>query len=85
MRIFDLFVLLSLLKSTYFLLSILFILLCETIGVWFVDTQLNIPLDRLYFTVFKGDEDAPKDIESYSSWLSHGVSEDHIFFLFHGF
>ncbi len=34
--------------NTYFLLSILFILLCETIGVWFVDTQLNIPLDRMY-------------------------------------
>lgn len=47
----------------------------------FLTSVLNIPLDRLYFTVFKGDEDAPKDIESYSSWLSHGVKEDHIFFL----
>ena len=47
----------------------------------FLTSVLNIPLDRLYFTVFKGDEDAPKDIESYFSWLSHGVKEDHIFFL----
>lgn len=32
--------------NTYFLLSILLLILCETIGLWFVDTQLNIPFER---------------------------------------
>jgi alanyl-tRNA synthetase len=47
----------------------------------FLTKVLNIPLDKLYFTVFKGDDDAPKDIESYNSWLSLGVDKSHIFFL----
>ncbi|MGI6141862.1 MAG: alanine--tRNA ligase, partial [Caldicoprobacterales bacterium] len=42
---------------------------------------LNIPKERLYFSVFAGDEDAPRDMESYNYWLSHGVEKDHIFFL----
>ena len=41
----------------------------------------NIPKDRLYFTVFKGDENFPKDEESYNIWKNLGVDEDHIFFL----
>ncbi len=45
------------------------------------EEYLNIPKDRLYFSVFKGDEDAPKDEESYRIWRSLGVEEDHIFFL----
>jgi alanyl-tRNA synthetase len=36
---------------------------------------LNIPLERLAFTVFKGDDDAPFDSEAYEKWLSLGVSE----------
>ena len=34
--------------NTYFLLSILVIILGETVGIWFVDTQLNIPPERMY-------------------------------------
>ena len=42
---------------------------------------LGLDHDRLYFTVFAGDEDAPRDNESFKAWMSHGVSKDHIFFL----
>jgi alanyl-tRNA synthetase len=42
---------------------------------------LGIEKDRLYFTCFAGDEDAPKDTESAQYWMSHGVEESHIFFL----
>ena len=42
---------------------------------------LGIPKDKLYFTVFAGDEDAPRDMESFEVWHSLGVAEDHIFFL----
>ena len=42
---------------------------------------LNIPKEKLHFTVFAGDEDAPRDMESYNHWLSMGVSENHIYFL----
>lgn len=33
--------------NAYFLLAILFLILSETIGLWFVQTKLNIPDDRL--------------------------------------
>ncbi len=39
---------------------------------------LNIPLDRLAFTVFAGDEDAPFDEEAFNEWRKHGVSEKRI-------
>jgi len=42
---------------------------------------LNIPKDRIYVTVFAGDEDAPCDMESYNYWRSHGLDESHIFFM----
>ncbi len=42
---------------------------------------LGIDKDKLYFTVFAGDEDAPKDVESYEHWLRMGVDPSHIFFL----
>lgn len=42
---------------------------------------LGIDKDRLYFTCFAGDEDAPKDTESAEIWKSLGVDESHIFFL----
>lgn len=34
--------------NTYFLLSILVIVLGETVGLWFLNTHLNIPPDRMY-------------------------------------
>ncbi len=42
---------------------------------------LGLDKDRLYFTCFAGDEDAPKDTESAGYWMSHGVDESHIYFL----
>ena len=39
---------------------------------------LNIPLDRLAFTVFAGDEDVPFDEEAFNEWRKHGVSEKRI-------
>lgn len=42
---------------------------------------LALDKERLYFTVFAGDENSPRDTESYNAWKSHGVSDDHIFFL----
>ena len=39
---------------------------------------LNIPLERLAFTVFAGDADAPFDDEAYNMWLSLGVPENRI-------
>jgi len=45
------------------------------------ENYLNIPKDRLYFSVFNGDETAPRDTESYEIWRSLGVDEDHIFYL----
>ncbi len=45
------------------------------------DEWLGIDPDTLYFSVFAGDEDAPRDTESFETWRSLGVPEDHIFFL----
>ena len=42
---------------------------------------LGIDKDKLYFTVFAGDENAPRDMESYNYWRDMGVAENHIFFL----
>ena len=42
---------------------------------------LNIPKEKLYFTCFAGDEDAPRDEESYNIWRSLGVADDHLFYL----
>ena len=42
---------------------------------------LGLDPTRLAFSVFAGDENAPRDEESYQLWRSMGVPEDHIFFL----
>jgi alanyl-tRNA synthetase len=42
---------------------------------------LGLDKNRLYFTCFAGDGDAPRDTESAQYWMSHGVEESHIFFL----
>ena len=42
---------------------------------------LNIPVEKLAVTVFKGNADAPKDEVAYNKWKSLGMPEDHIFFL----
>ena len=42
---------------------------------------LGLPKDRLAFSIFAGDDDCPRDEESYLLWRGCGVPEDHIFFL----
>jgi len=42
---------------------------------------LNIDKDRLSVTVFAGDDNIPKDIESARIWEGLGVSKDRIFYL----
>ncbi|MDO4544490.1 MAG: alanine--tRNA ligase [Clostridia bacterium] len=42
---------------------------------------LGIPKDRLYFTCFEGDENAPRDTVSFDRWVELGVDPSHIVFL----
>ena len=42
---------------------------------------LGIDKDRLYFTCFEGDENAPRDTFSFNRWVEMGVDESHIFYL----
>src|ERR1051326_6101289 len=42
---------------------------------------LGLPLERLAFSVFAGDNDAPRDEESAKIWLSLGVPEERIAYL----
>ena len=42
---------------------------------------LGLPKEKLAFTVFEGDEDCPRDLESYELWRSCGVKEENLFFL----
>ncbi len=47
----------------------------------FLTKELKIPKDKLAVTVFKGDNDAPKDMESFELWKSQGIPEERIAFL----
>ena len=47
----------------------------------FLTKVLKIPLNRFAVTCFKGDKDAPKDIEAEKIWKSLGVPEKRIAFL----
>ena len=42
---------------------------------------LGIPKDKLYFTCFAGDADAPRDEYSHDRWVEMGVDPSHIFYL----
>jgi alanyl-tRNA synthetase len=42
---------------------------------------LNLPVEKLAFTVFKGDKFVPRDEEAAELWKSHGISEDRIAYL----
>ncbi len=42
---------------------------------------LGIEPDRLAFTVFEGDENAPRDEEAANLWRAQGVKDDHLFYL----
>lgn len=47
----------------------------------FLTKELGIPLEKLAFTCFEGDDDAPRDEESAGIWKSLGVSESRIAYL----
>ncbi len=42
---------------------------------------LGLDPEKLAFSVFEGDEDAPRDMESHDLWLKCGAKEEQIFFL----
>ncbi|MFH2085663.1 MAG: alanine--tRNA ligase [bacterium] len=49
--------------------------------VWeFFTKELNLPPDKLYVSLFEGNEFVAKDLESYDIWRKLGVAEDHIYY-----
>ena len=49
--------------------------------IWeFFTKELELDPKKLYVSVFDGNDDVSKDIESYEIWKKIGVPEDHIFF-----
>ncbi|APS98437.1 alanine--tRNA ligase [Borreliella mayonii] len=42
---------------------------------------LNIPKDSLYVSVFEGDQEIPRDIETAEVWESLGIPKDRIYYL----
>lgn len=47
----------------------------------FLTSVLKINPDNLAFTVFAGDENAPRDEEAIECWKSHGIKDEQIFAL----
>ncbi len=47
----------------------------------FLTEVLNLPLDKLACSVFAGDDNAPRDNESFEIWKSAGMPENRIAFL----
>ena len=45
----------------------------------FLTVELGLPPERLWITIFEGDEDAPEDVEAKEFWMSVGVPEHKIF------
>src|ERR687893_2414761 len=45
----------------------------------FLTRELGLPPERLWITIFEGDEDAPEDLEAKELWTSVGVPEHKIF------
>jgi len=45
----------------------------------FLTQDLRIPSERLWITIFEGDEDAPEDLEAKQLWMGVGVPEYKIF------
>lgn len=42
---------------------------------------LGIPIDKLYVSVFEGDDEIPKDTEAADAWVKAGVDPSHVSFL----
>ena len=50
--------------------------------VWaweFLTEELGLPPERLWITIFEGNEDAPEDLEAKEHWMNVGVPEHKIF------
>ena len=45
----------------------------------FLTQELGIPSERLWITIFEGDEDAPEDVDAKEFWMGVGVPEHKIF------
>ena len=45
----------------------------------FLTAELGLPPERLWITIFEGDEDAPEDLEAKDLWMDVGVPEHKIF------
>ena len=45
------------------------------------ENWLGIPKEKLYFTCFAGDADAPRDMVAHDRWVEMGADPSHIFFL----
>ncbi len=45
----------------------------------FLTKELRLPPEKLWITIFEGDEDAPEDLEAKELWMSVGVPEHKIF------
>nr|MBA3611185.1 alanine--tRNA ligase [Rubrobacter sp.] len=45
----------------------------------FLTRELEIAPEKLWITIFEGDENAPEDIEAKDLWMSVGVPEERIF------
>ena len=46
----------------------------------FLTKELNIPVEKLFVTVFKGDRDCPKDEVAATCWKKAGIPENHIYY-----
>lgn len=46
----------------------------------FLTKELGIPVEKLFVTVFAGDDDAPRDKESAIIWEEAGMPKDHIYY-----
>lgn len=46
----------------------------------FLTKELGIPSEKLSVTVFKGDEDCPRDEVAAKAWKKAGILEDHIYY-----
>lgn len=47
----------------------------------FSDEGLGLDPNRLYITVFAGNEDAPRDDESFETWKKLGIRDERIYFM----
>ncbi len=45
----------------------------------FLTEEVKLPKEKLYVSIFEGDDSVPEDKESYEIWKNLGVAEDHIY------